>query len=136
MDGRGFAERLRDVTNAHDVDGIVDCFHDDYTLTNPCHPGRDFIGTGQVRRNWTGMFARVPNLEVRVLATAQSGQRVWSEWTMNGVRLDGGRHQPRGVIIFDLVDDRAQAARFFMEPVDTEATSADEAVVNLVGPRP
>ena len=33
--------RLIDRTNAHDLDGVVACFGQGYTLTNPAHPSRD-----------------------------------------------------------------------------------------------
>ncbi|MGI8644898.1 MAG: nuclear transport factor 2 family protein [Nocardioides sp.] len=120
MDGRRFEERLRDITNAHDVDGIVGFFRDDYALVSPCHPSRNFVGTDQVRRNWTGMLADVPDLGVQVVSAVRSGDTVWSEWEMRGTRRDGVPHLLRGVIIFDVVEDQARAARFFVEPVDTD----------------
>ena len=37
-------ERLVQATNAHDLEGIVSCFADDYTLEVPFHPARSFRG--------------------------------------------------------------------------------------------
>ena len=136
MDAHDFAGRLRDVTNAHDLDGIVDCFRHDYALTAPCHPSRGFVGTEQVRRNWSGLFAAVPDLRVDVLANHVDGDTVWSEWEMRGTRPDGALHLMRGVIVFEVSDGRAAAARFFVEPVEMDPTTADEAISRLTGVRP
>ncbi|MGI8524028.1 MAG: nuclear transport factor 2 family protein [Nocardioides sp.] len=136
MDLQNFVARLVEVTNAHDLDAIVACFHDDYVLTNPCHRSREFVGTDQVRRNWTGIFAAVPDLRVEVLSSSAEGDRVWSEWEMRGTRTDGGIHLMRGVIVFEVTEGRARSARFFVEPVDADATTADEAVAHLTGTGP
>jgi ketosteroid isomerase-like protein len=133
MNAQDFAGRLRDVTNAHDLDGIVGCFRDDYALTAPCHPSRSFVGTEQVRRNWAGIFAAVPDLQVDVVAATADGDTVWSEWEMRGTRPDGGAHLMRGVIVFEVVAGRAGAARFFVEPVDADTTTADQAIGRLTG---
>lgn len=131
-----FSTRLADATNAHDLDGIVQCFHEDYTLTSPCHPSRGFVGTEQVRRNWAGIFTAVPDLRVSVVASCVDGDRVWSEWEMRGSRPDGTAHLMRGVIVFEVVGGRAKAARFFVEPVDAESTTADQAIEQLTGVSP
>jgi ketosteroid isomerase-like protein len=133
MNAQDFAGRLRDVTNAHDLDGIVACFRDDYVLTAPCHPSRSFVGTEQVRRNWAGIFAAVPDLRVDVVAAAVDGDTVWSQWEMRGTRPDGLAHLMRGVIVFEVVEGRAAAAQFFVEPVDADTTTADEAITQLTG---
>jgi ketosteroid isomerase-like protein len=134
MHAHDFLGRLRDATNDHDVDAIVACFRDDYTLTPPCHPARGFVGSEQVRRNWTGIFAGVPDLRAEVVASTVAGDRVWSEWEMRGTRRDGHPHLMRGVIVFEVVDGLAAGARFFLEAVDDETTDADEAIAQLTGP--
>jgi ketosteroid isomerase-like protein len=133
MDAHDFLGRLRDASNAHDVDAIVDCFHDDYVLTAPCHPARAFVGTEQVRRNWSGIFAGVPDLVAEVPSSHVDGDRVWSEWEMRGTRRDGRPHLMQGVIVFTVVDGRARTARFFVEPVDDAPTTADQAISNVTG---
>jgi ketosteroid isomerase-like protein len=133
MDAQDFAGRLRDVTNAHDLDGIVACFRDDYVLTAPCHPSRSFVGTQKVRRNWAGLFTAVPDLQVDVVSAAVEGDRVWSEGEMRGTRPDGVAHLMRGVMVFEVVDGRAVAMRFFVEPVDAESTTPDQAIAELTG---
>ncbi len=131
-----FLRRLRDATNAHDVDGIVACFADDYTNLTPCHPARDFRGTEQVRRNWTTILAGVPDLVADVVACTVDGDSIWSEWEMRGTRRDGMHHVMRGVMVFTVRDGRAHGVRFYLEPVDQQTLDADGAVAAAVGGTP
>ena len=123
-----FTDRLCEATSAHDLDRIVECFTDDYVNENPVHPARGFHGREQVRRNWTQIFAAVPDLTVRVIRSDRVGETVWSEWEMSGTRPDGGTHLMRGVMLFGLAGERARSMRLYLEPVDSAQTDIDEAV--------
>src|SRR6476646_2134694 len=92
--------RLFDLTNAHDLEGLVGCFAPDYALTNPLHPTRDFVGHGQVRRNWSGLFAGVPDLAASVHRMVADGEQVWVELAMRGTRRDGVAVHLAGVQVF------------------------------------
>lgn len=126
--------RLADATNAHDLDALVACFADDYVNEAPVHPARGFRGAAQVRRNWTQLFAGIPDLTARVLDTSVNGETVWSEWEMSGTRRDGAAHLMRGVIIFRVVRGRIGAARFYLEPVDEGAGGVDAAIARATAP--
>jgi ketosteroid isomerase-like protein len=123
-----FLERLLRATNDHDLDGVVECFADDYENQTPAHPARSFRGREQVRRNWEQIFTFVADLEARVVRRATEGATLWTEWEMSGTRRDGSRHEMRGVIIFGVHERRAVSARFYLEPVDAHAGSHDDAV--------
>jgi len=123
-----FLDRLQVATNAHDLDGVVECFTADYRNEAPVHPSRAFVGNEQVRANWQQIFAFVPDINVRVLAQAASGPEVWSEWEMRGTRRDGTAHLLRGAIVFVLLEGRARSARFYLEPVEEAAGTIDQAV--------
>jgi ketosteroid isomerase-like protein len=127
-----FVARLQAVTNAHDVDAVVDCFTPDYENITPAHPARGFTGRDQVRSNWEQIFAFVPDITARVLAHAGDDREIWSEWEMTGTRRDGSRHHVCGVIVFSIRDGRACAARFFLEPVDEAAVHIDDVVAAQV----
>ncbi|MDP9000770.1 MAG: nuclear transport factor 2 family protein [Myxococcota bacterium] len=114
-------ERLIRVTNAHDIDGVVSCFADDYVLDAPVHPRRSFRGNEQVRRNWTQIFGAVPDIAVRVVRSTRDGNAAWTEWEMTGTRRDGVQHLMRGVFIFGVNDGLMRWGRMFLEPVDEEA---------------
>jgi hypothetical protein len=45
--------RLTAAQNAHDLDGMLACFHEDYRSEQPLFPARTFQGIEQVRTNWS-----------------------------------------------------------------------------------
>jgi ketosteroid isomerase-like protein len=129
-------ERLRDVTNAHDLDGIVACFATDYRNETPTHPSRGFVGNEQVRRNWTQILAAVSDVSTEIVASAAAGDTVWSEWEHRGTRPDGSPHLMRGVIVFGVRGGLIATARFFLEPVEETGDTVDVAVRRQVTPGP
>jgi ketosteroid isomerase-like protein len=124
-------ERLRRVTNEHDLEGVGACFATDYRLEMPTHPGRDFVGRQQVLRNWGQIFAGVPDITVDARWVAD-GDTAWSEWEMHGTRRDGSPHLMRGVIIFRVRDGEFSSARFYVEPVEQGGVGVDEAIRQTV----
>ena len=125
---------LLDATNAHDLDAIVALFAPDYRNETPAHPARGFTGNEQVRRNWRQILAAVPDLRAEVVASAVSGDTVWSEWEHLGTRPDGTAHVMRGVIVFTTAGGLITSARFFLEPVDSSDAGVDAAVHRQVRP--
>lgn len=128
--------RLARATNDHDLDGIVACFAADYVNETPAHPGRGFVGSEQVRTNWSQILTGVPDISARVLASHADGDTVWSEWEMAGTRRDGAAHLMRGVIIFEVADGVIRAARFYLEPVDLASGPVGGFVRATVAPGP
>ncbi len=125
---RSWLERLLAATNDHDVDRLVSCFAADYRNETPSHPARGFTGREQVRANWEQIFAFVPDVRAEVTNIAVDGTKVWTEWDMRGTRRDATPHHMAGVVIFEVVDGEAVAARFYLEPVDRSAATVDDAV--------
>jgi ketosteroid isomerase-like protein len=115
--------RLLAATNDHDIDALVECFAEEYVNETPAHPLRGFRGRDQVRTNWTSIFAAVPDLTARVVASAVDGGTAWTEWEMSGTRRDGAPHAMAGVIVFGVSGGHITWARFYLEPV--EQTSGD-----------
>lgn len=100
------------------------------------HPGRDFVGNDQVRRNWTQILAAIPDVSTEIVASLTDGVTVWSEWEHRGTQPDGSVHLMRGVIVFGVHDGLIDTARFFLEPVDeTDDNGVDAAVRRQVSPR-
>ena len=130
MDGpQVMVERLLRATNAHDLEALVECFAEDYENETPLHPARSFRGREQVRRNWTQIFAFVPDLHAQVVRSAFDGETAWTEWEMTGTRRDGTPHLMRGVIVFGVDDGVARWARFYLEPVVDDADTVRQQVV-------
>lgn len=121
-------ERLRDATNAHDLEAIVACFAPDYRNETPLHPARGFVGSEQVRRVWTQVLAAITDVSTEIVAAVADGATVWSEWEHRGTRRDGSAHLMRGVIVFGVSDGVIATARFFLEPVDETGDGVDAAV--------
>jgi ketosteroid isomerase-like protein len=133
MNAAEMLRRLEQATDAHDLEVLVDCFATEYVNEAPLHPARGFRGKEQVRRNWTQIFAGVSNLRAQVLQSIGDEGTVWSEWEMSGTRRDGAEHLMRGVVIFEVADGRAAAARFYLEPVDRSPADVNAAVRDTLG---
>ena len=118
-------DRLVRAVNAHDLDGLVACFADDYVNETPVHPLRGFTGNAQVRANWTQIFSGVRDIEAKVLRAAEEGEFVWTEWDMSGTRTDGGPFAMRGVVIFGIAGDVVSSARFYLEPIEEASGDVD-----------
>jgi ketosteroid isomerase-like protein len=116
-------DRLLAAVNAHDLDGLVSCFADDYLNETPAHPRRGFHGSAQVRTNWSQIFAGAADLRASVPRSVVDGDRLWTEWEMDGTRPDGTALAMRGVVIFEVKPPLITSARFYLEPV--EETSGD-----------
>ncbi len=133
MDGpQAMVERLVHATNDHDIDALVACFAEDYENETPAHPARGFRGREQVRRNWEQIFANVADIRAEVVRLAVDGATAWTEWEMTGTRRDGTAHHMRGVIVFGVRDGLARWAHFYLEPVDSIASTIDDAVSDQV----
>ncbi|MEP7036643.1 MAG: nuclear transport factor 2 family protein [Actinomycetota bacterium] len=136
MEHAAFALKLRDATNSRSVTQVLGCFAEDYVNETPAHPGRGFTGKDQVRRNWTQIFAAVPDHTATLIASAQVEDTVWTEWEMHGTRAEGAPHHMRGPIVFVVRDGLARSARFYLERVDDSGerhADADAAVRRILG---
>src|SRR3989442_14256130 len=113
---RALIERLVAAQNAHDVDAFVACFAPDYRSEQPLHPDRAFTGTDQVRKNWTAIFAGVPDFTAALLASALEGDTVGAEFEWRGTKRDGSPLLRRGPMIFPLRAGKIAAGRLYVEP--------------------
>ena len=125
--------RLLEAVNAHDLEAMVGCFAEDYVNVTPAHPRRGFGGRQQVRRNWTQLFAGVPDLSAELPGIAVDGDRVWTEWDISGTRRDGAPFAMRGVVIFGVTGDLIASARFYLEPVEETSGDVDAHTARVVG---
>ena len=113
-----FLNDMQKAISTHDLEALVSCFTEDYRCDMPTQPARGFVGQEVVRKNWAGLFARVPDIEARVLRFVQDGDVIWSEWEMAGTTVEGALHLVRGVVIVRTEGDRASQANFYLDPVD------------------
>ena len=129
----GPVRRMLAAANRHDLEAMVSQFAEDYRNTTPVHPARSFTGSAQVRKNWTALFAGLPDLTltVRDAATGPDG-KVWMEWSNRDTRPDGSVQRAAGVAIFTHRDDKIAAAQFYLEPVDQDSGDVNQAVSEAV----
>jgi hypothetical protein len=86
-----------DAINAHDVDAMLTCLHFDYRSEQPLHPDAGFTGRDQVIKNWSLLFAEVPDLRFDVLRAATAGDEIWTEVHFHGVTAAGSAFEYRGM---------------------------------------
>lgn len=126
-------DRLLTAINAHDLEAIVACFARDFVNETAAHPQRGFRGNQQVHRNWSQIFAGVPDLRARAPRMVVDGDTVWTEWEMSGTRRDGVGFLMRGVSIFGVTEGRLAWVRFYLEPVEEASGDVDAQVRRVAG---
>lgn len=114
---RGALEDIQRATNHHDLDALVACFAPAYQSAFPTHPDRAFSGREQLRRNWSQIFAAVPDLHATLLRSAVEGDTAWAEWEWTGTLVTGGPFLHRGVTIHGVDQRQTRWVRLYMEPV-------------------
>lgn len=130
----GPVRRMFSATQRRDLDAMLAEFADDYVNITPNHPARSFTGSAQVRKNWSALFAGIPDMTVTVLDSATGpGGNVWVEWGSGGTRLDGSAVEQAGVAIFSVRGDRIAAVRFYLEPVERDTADVNAAVQAVTG---
>jgi ketosteroid isomerase-like protein len=127
------AQRLHAAMNAHDIDAFADCFAEDYDSFQPAHPARAFRGRAQARKNWTAMFAGVPDFRADLLRSAAADGVEWSEWRWRGTHDDGTVLDMAGVFVAGVRDDRVAWARLYFEPVEADGEGIEAVVHTLAG---
>jgi ketosteroid isomerase-like protein len=122
---RSLIEQVRTAINAHDLDAFLDCFDEGYVSEQPLHPERSFRGREGVRRNWSANLANVPDLRWDLVDACFSADAAWCEWRWHGTRLDGGRFDVQGVVIYGIEAGRIVRGRLYMGDLP-EHTGAKE----------
>ena len=127
--------RLLSAMNAHDLDAFVACFASDYDSQQPAHPARSFRGSDQVRKNWAGVFAGVPDFSAELLLSSVTADGVEvGEWRWQGTHKDGSPFGMRGVIVLGVRDGLIAWGRLYMEPVEEGGADIDEMVQETYRP--
>ncbi len=75
----------------------------------------------------------MPDVRAQVLRSVVDGSSVWTEWDVQGNRVDGVPFAMRGVVIFGLEADTIASARFFLEPVEETSGDVDADIRRVTG---
>lgn len=132
-DPRALIERLTAAQNAHDVDAMVACFHDDYRSEQPLFPARAFTGVEQVRANWSALLAAISDFRGELVRCAVDGDTVFAEIHWTGTKADGTALGERGVFIGGVREGRIAWARLYVDEVHHESPAIDAVVRDMAG---
>ena len=115
--GTSCMKRVEQAINDHDLDALAECFEPDYQSEFPAHLNRAFRGHPSMRKNWTQIFASVPDIHATLVRAVADGETVWTEWDWKGTRVDGEIFHHRGVTIQTVPQDRITRTWLYMEQV-------------------
>jgi ketosteroid isomerase-like protein len=131
--GGTVSERLVQAMNAHDLEALLACFHDDYRSEQPAHPARTFTGRNQVRQNWSKLFESIPDFRAELLRVAVAANEEWAECIWRWTKEDGTPLEELGVSIFGTRDGRIAWARLYYEEIEREGADINETVRRMAG---
>jgi ketosteroid isomerase-like protein len=132
-DPRALIEPLTAAQNAHDVDAMVACLHDDYRSEQPLFPARAFTGVEQVRANWSALLAAISDFRGELVRCAVDGDTVFAEIHWTGTKADGTALDERGVFIGGVREGRIAWARLYVDEVHHESPAIDAVVRDMAG---
>jgi ketosteroid isomerase-like protein len=132
-DKRALIDRLTAAQNAHDLEGMLSCFHEDYRSEQPQFPARTFQGIDQVRANWSALLDAIRDFHAEVLGSAVDGDTVFLEVHWTGTKADGSPLEERGVIVMGIRDDRIAWGRLYVDEVERESADIDAVVRRMAG---
>ena len=132
-DPRAVLDRVTAAQNAHDLDGMLACFHEDYRSEQPLFPPRTFRGVDQVRANWSALFAGIPDFRADTLGSAVEGDTLFVEVHWTGTKADGSPLDERGVIVMGVSDDRIAWGRLYVDEVARDSAGIDTVVRRMAG---
>jgi ketosteroid isomerase-like protein len=132
-DPRALMDRLTVAQNAHDLEAMLACFHEDYRSEQPLFPARTFQGIDQVRANWSALLEAIPDLHADILRSAVDRDTVFLEIHWTGTKADGTPFEERGVLIMGIRDDRVAWGRLYVDEVEREGADIDAVVRRMAG---
>jgi ketosteroid isomerase-like protein len=132
-DPRAVINRLTAAQNAHDLEGMLACFHEDYRSEQPLFPARTFQGIEQVRANWSALLENIRDFHGETVRSAVDGDTVFAEIHWTGTKADGARLDERGVIIAGTRDERIAWGRLYVDEVEPGSADIDAVVRQMAG---
>jgi ketosteroid isomerase-like protein len=132
-DPRALMHRLTAAQNAHDLEAMLACFHQDYRSEQPLFPARAFQGIDQVRANWSALLEGITDFRAEILRSAVDGDTVFVEIHWTGAKADGTPFEERGVLIMGVRDDRIAWGRLYADEVEREGADIDAVVRRMAG---
>jgi hypothetical protein len=82
------------------------------------------------------MLAGIPDFCAEICRSARDGETIWTEWRWSGTRSDRQAFEMRGVTLFEVTGGQIVAGRLYLEDVERDVVSIEQAVEDLSGRRP
>ncbi len=132
-DPRALIDRLTAAQNAHDLEGMLACFHEDYRSEQPIYPARTFQGIDQVRANWSALLEGIPDFHAEIVRSAVDRDTVFVEIHWTGTKADGTPFEERGVLVMGIREERIAWGRLYADEVQREGADIDAVVRRMAG---
>jgi len=114
---KGFLEAF----NRHDLDAIMDYFHDDCVFYMPrgqAPRGDRYVGKQEVRTGLATRFEGIPDVHYGEDTHWICGNIGLSEWTLTGTRKTGGWIEVRGLDLLEFRDGKVVRKDSFWKILD------------------
>lgn len=114
---KGFLEAF----NRHDLDAIMDYFHDDCVFYMPRGKGPRgdrYVGKEEVRAGLSTRFEGIPDVHYGEDTHWVCGNFGVSEWTLTGTRVSGERIEVRGTDLLEFRDGKITRKDSFWKILD------------------
>jgi ketosteroid isomerase-like protein len=100
--------RFNEVTNRHDVDGMMALMTSDviFESTGPMPNGDHFEGQDAVRECWEGLFRDAPEARFEAEDSFACGDRACVRWIYHWTNADGTAGHIRGIDAFRVRDGK------------------------------
>ena len=112
---------LLDAFNRHDLDAIMEFFHDDCVLYLPrgkTPRGDRYVGKKEVRAGLATRFEGIPDVHYGEDSHWACRSLGVSEWTLTGTRRNGERVEVRGCDLLEFRDGRVIRKDSFWKILD------------------
>jgi ketosteroid isomerase-like protein len=110
-----------DAFNRHDLDAIMEYFHDDCVFYMPrgkAPRGDAYIGKAEVRAGLATRFEGIPDVHYGDDVHWFCGDLAVSEWTLTGTRRSGERIEVRGLDLLEFRDGKIVRKDAFWKILD------------------
>ncbi len=128
--------RLQQLWNAHDLEGMLACFHTDYESIHPCHPERNFKGQEALRASWGAIFDSLPDFQAGLGRCATMGNTTWTEWCWHGTHPSGGTYEAAGVMIFEIAQGLIVRSHVYSDLLPVEGPDWENLLDELLNDQP
>jgi ketosteroid isomerase-like protein len=115
-------QRYFDAFNAHDIEGVMACFHEQPAIVDV--EGKRYDGRDEVRRHYETGFALMPDCRCDLRTMSGNSGRGVAESFFHGTRPRYGKViEAIGAEVMEIVDGRIKEIRDYHRPLPAKAAA-------------